>query len=1495
MHRGPFRREASWLLLVAVVGSVLVSASSGAIHAPPATFAVPQILVLQPDAANGTDTWMLDATPAWNYGDNGSLRVGPNASNGSLARSLLRFDLASLPPNATLVNATLALYAAAGTGGAVDVHRAQAPWTEGAGGRSWVRQPILVRETAGVPRVREPVLVDLTFAPNSITDPARDLRIYNASAEVPSQIYRYVRTGGAVTGARLVFEVSLGANQARWYNVTYSTNGTAVPAYRMKTWSAAPLWTSPSLGSGSSGATVADIDGDGRLEVIVGGADGFLYFLNETLAVRSQIRIFSSRSIPYPPQVADLDRDGTLDIVLLTNDPAIVRLTNTGGVVWARNYTNGNIPNAPPTLVDVNGDGVLDVLVSGKTNTVEALDGRNGALIRTFAGGGTTFAAAVADANGDGSAEVFFGSDNRQVYAYNVGGAFLWSAPANTSFIESHPSIGDVNADGVLDVVDGADANAGPEFALRATDGASVWFSGVNDFLEGGQTLADINGDGRLEVLTSDFTGGTIYAMNGITGRIIWRYASGETQPLTPAVADLDKDGTPEIVFISRTSQVLVFNTTGSLVRSWTITANNPGLQTLAQLPIASPALADLDGDGTLEVIVPTGTGVQAFGTGGLDHDWRTWGYNWNHTSRAADGASPTGAPFLLVSFGSSQVIPSAGASWVSRNGVTSWAMAGGDFGPAEASAPGVLGWMGWNVTPIVSDWFRGTYPNIGFVVIEANEATGTLHVFMSSDSPVAAERPRLTITYTTPVLDSDPHIVRTIPDITRLENSPPYSVNLQSYAQDNDTPLSELRWNVTGYDPAVVQITGLNTPGNHILTITPLPNQYGDALVTYWLTDPQGHFARQDAWIRITRVNAPPSFAPPPTLFVRYNRTYVFDYGPYISDPDTPRSQLTFTSDDPIGAVVSDFNVSYRYPESLLNQWVFVTLTVGDGQYTVAKVVAVKVTADDPPVLSRPIPDLTMYEGEFRANVFNLGDYFSDPNNDALYYAVGATRLTVTIHANHSVDVLAQAEWWGTENVTFRARDPMGAIAEDTILVTVIPVNDPPVIGPVPDLRVRYDEPYSFNLEPYLNDPDTPIDRLVVTTSDLHVYVSQHLLTILYPQVYNGTVQNVTLTVSDGLANASRTIRIAIGDDHPPLLLNKLGGVSFPEDTVLRDAYNLASFFADPDGDALYYSSGNRSVLITIRTNGSVDLSALSNWFGTERVTFRATDSQGALAEDTVWITVLPVDDAPFVRPIPEQFLNATAGYLDLSAYLGDVDNNVSDLTLSVSGNPHVSVIGQGLLFSYQADATETIQIVVSDGVLTNTTTFVLVVTLPPPTIEIPSFLYWLPIPAGLVVFAAFALYRRRQIEWAFLVTDDGLLVCSMSRGRSTNLDTDLMTGMLTTILDFARKSFSDETERNLEGLTLGDRKVAIVRGDVSYLAVVYSGRTPGSLTHIMASLLRAIETRHRDALGDIIDTSKLTEIPGLLQKLVKRGWWPLLRFDDGVRPTDVSGGKPA
>lgn len=1467
------------MALLALLVSQLRAAPSTPLHAQ----AAPTVLVLQPDPANGTDTSLLSLTPSWNYGNNASLFVGPDSSTGDVARSLVSFDLGGLPSNAVVLNATLHLYSSQG-GGNVQARGVLSPWTEGNGGHSWAVLPVTVRETAGVNRTLEPVGVTIPFLPNSILDPRSGLRVYADGREVPSQVYRGQVVGGRLVSADVYFPVTLKAFQSKTFTVVYSTNETVVPAYRSRTFGASALWTSESTGGGASGATIADINGDGRLEIIFGSADGYVYCLDDQGRTlwKTQASLSTTQSIQFTPQVADIDHSGRDSIIAVTNDPGVVRLNSTGAIVWRYNSTS--VLYSGGTLVDVNGDGVLDVLTGGNMRQVIALDGRTGALLPvSYAVGGAGYWPTIVDLDGSGSPEIVFDGYDKNVHAYSLGGTELWAVqPTGASVFENAVGVGDPYGNGALQVMSGDFANNGMAFSIYTSNRTVAWSTIAGYGFVCGLALGDLNRDGRLETVMGA-VGGSMFAF-APNGQSFWTapYVASTSPPGSPALVDVTGSGYPNVVYVDGTV-LSVLDHNGALVHDWTITANNQNIRG-DQFTMVNPAIADLTGDGTLEIVVPTGNGMQAFSAPSLDHDWRTWGYNLNHTQRALDGTSGTGAPLLSTSLGTTQVFPAVGASWNYEDGVTPWSLVGGDYGPSVTTAPGAAGWMSWNVTSLAQAWVSGASPNHGIALLEASEVAGTRHVFVSSDSPQAALRPMLTVTYISIAGTAPPSLLGTIPDVALAENHPPWAFDLGAYANTTSTPLSELRWNVTGFDPSVLQIAGLNVLGNSNLSIIPQPDRAGSNRVTYWLTDLQGRSARQAAWINITPVNQPPVFLPPTALIVRYDQTYTFDFGPYLSDPDTPRSALTLTSDDPVHAPVTRFNVSFTYPVAFLGQWVFVNLTASDGQYPVTRVIAVEVTADSPPVVTTPLPDVTLYQGETRTGVFNLADHFMDPNNDALYFSTGATRVNVSIRANLSVDIRAPLDWWGVEQVTFHARDPTGAIAEDTILVTVLHLEQPPSIKAIPDLRVRYDTPYSFNLDPYLVDPDTPLDALVVSVSDSHVFVSGHVLTFLYPASFNNTVQAVVVSVSDGVYTASQAVLVTVGSEWPPVLVAKMPDRSFLEGHTVLSAYNLSTYFADPDGSPLYWSSGNRSVLITIHPNGLVDLAALPQWHGTERVTFRATDASGGLQEDSVWITVIPVDDPPYFLPVPDQLLNRTTVYVSLAGYLRDPDTNLSELVLVNTNSTHATIIGQGLLLTYTGNAVDYIRVVVSDGNLTNETTIRVVVRIAGPgttvTEILPGWLAWVAVVSAGIAFAAFVVYRQRKLEWAFLVTNDGLLVSSVSRLGPGEIDTDLVTGMLTTIMDFTKKSFSDERERNLEGLELGDKRVAIVRGDQAYLAVVYRGRTPGRLIPIMHSLLGKIEREHQAALGPIVDTSKLGDIPVLLQELVSRGNRPFVAF---------------
>ncbi len=104
-------------------------------------------LNLQPNAAVGNDVYIL-ASSSSNYGNSSNLGIGEkNTATGSIARTLIKFDLSSLPANATITSATLSLWISedlSDTNTILNAYRlkksfneTQATWNNSATGVSW--------------------------------------------------------------------------------------------------------------------------------------------------------------------------------------------------------------------------------------------------------------------------------------------------------------------------------------------------------------------------------------------------------------------------------------------------------------------------------------------------------------------------------------------------------------------------------------------------------------------------------------------------------------------------------------------------------------------------------------------------------------------------------------------------------------------------------------------------------------------------------------------------------------------------------------------------------------------------------------------------------------------------------------------------------------------------------------------------------------------------------------------------------------------------------------------------------------------------------------------------------------------------------------------------------------------------------------------------------------------------------------------------------------
>jgi hypothetical protein len=184
-------------------------------------------------------------------------------------------------------------------------------------------------------------------------------------------------------------------------------------------------------------------------------------------------------------------------------------------------------------------------------------------------------------------------------------------------------------------------------------DGFPRHFSGD---VESSPVLADLDGDNQNELILANSDGEIHAFVRGGGEAPGWPQTTGAIRPhhripvnarheavlATPAVADLDRDGKPEVVVADLDRRVRVFGADGTLRHTLETNPRYAGIPAEAFVnlrhgirnrtqpgAIGAPVAGDLDGDGDLEVVLAS-----------MDRHV----YAWN-----ADGSSVAGFPALMV------------------------------------------------------------------------------------------------------------------------------------------------------------------------------------------------------------------------------------------------------------------------------------------------------------------------------------------------------------------------------------------------------------------------------------------------------------------------------------------------------------------------------------------------------------------------------------------------------------------------------------------------------------------------------------------------------------------------------------------------------------------------------------------------------------------------------------------------------------------------------
>jgi len=361
-------------------------------------------------------------------------------------------------------------------------------------------------------------------------------------------------------------EILIGSYDKKFH--AYKTNGTEVPGF--------PVTTGGFIRS----TAAVDLNSvTGARVIAFGSEDGKLYAVDKNGANLPGFPVQTPKGIKSSPVISDLNNDGQKEIVVLSGD----------GKLYAYSM-NGVSLNGFPVQVQTTEDnfGVQIIMPSP----------------------------AVVDLDGNGTKEIVLGTLDKNLKVINSDGTTKFTRTLDSAVYAS-PVIAKIHSSTYRIVL----ATAGGTIYVYDTNGGLVIQKNVGAGFVASPVIADINQDGDPKLIAATVTG-EIFCIDAVTMNITWNIPTGQQIYSSPAIADIDGDNYLDMIFGGQAGFILPLTREGGLVDSLTMANIEP----FDSWIISSAAIGDIDKDGKLDLVTASmDNKVKAFSLPGTTTNSRVW------------------------------------------------------------------------------------------------------------------------------------------------------------------------------------------------------------------------------------------------------------------------------------------------------------------------------------------------------------------------------------------------------------------------------------------------------------------------------------------------------------------------------------------------------------------------------------------------------------------------------------------------------------------------------------------------------------------------------------------------------------------------------------------------------------------------------------------------------------------------------------------------------